>query len=56
MARRRGHYWGFLGGVLFAVVVALLVSYLIVRAGALPANADAIPSPNRPRAARASVA
>jgi hypothetical protein len=45
---------GFLGGVLFTIGLALLVGYLIVRAGALPANADAKPPPNRAVIARTS--
>jgi thiosulfate dehydrogenase len=46
---------GFLGGVLFTIAVALLVGYLTVRAGALPANADAKPPPLERWIARTSL-
>jgi hypothetical protein len=45
---------GFLGGVLFAIAVALLVDYLIVRAGELPGHADAQTAATQPAAARTS--
>jgi thiosulfate dehydrogenase len=50
-----GVIWGFLGGVLFTIAVALLVGYLIVRAGSLPANADAKPPPIERWIARTSL-
>jgi mono/diheme cytochrome c family protein len=46
---------GFLGGVLFTTAIALLVGYLTVRAGALPANADAKPPPIERWIARTSL-
>jgi mono/diheme cytochrome c family protein len=46
---------GLLGGALLTIVVELLVGYLIVRAGLLPANADAKPPPLERWIARTSL-
>jgi mono/diheme cytochrome c family protein len=46
---------GFLGGILFALVVLLLVGYFAVQAGLVPANADSKPSALERRVAKTAL-